>query len=410
MRDVFAEVFTSMKSNKTRIILTGFAIGWGMFILIVLLGAGNGLLHGMTKNFSADSQYTVSLSPGVTSVIYGGRDIGTPIQLFEKDVTAIQKKFNDRIDKILPVMQRKDSASFIVNNAEITLMGEKPGFEAPAMTGIELGRSLNDADISEHRKVCVINRHVANRLFDDDSKVVGSYITINSFPYLVIGIAKLTSQFDRSYTVYIPLTTFSSIYQPDGRLSSVSILTKGLTDSKSNKRFNDEMLEFLSSQKGYSPIDNKAIAISNPYDQFVQVNQILTAITIFLWVIGIATLISGVVGIANIMLITVKERTRELGIRKAMGASDRSIITLVLLESVIITLIFGYVGMLSGVGLTQLLSMGFQSSESGIFDAPTVPFNVIVAANLIMVVAGLIAGYLPAKNAVKIKLVDALSS
>lgn len=410
MKDIMAEVFTSMRYNKMRIVLTGFAIGWGLFILIVLLGVGNGLLHGMSRNFASDSQYYISLSPGVTSVICEGRDRGDSIRLYVSDMDMIKRRFEDRINMILPVMHRRDSAFFATKNASISLLGEIPGFEIPSKTDVEIGRSLNQSDINEHRKVCVIDTRVANRLFDSDSLAIGSYITIGDSPYMVIGVSKLASQFDRSFSVYIPQSTFSTIYEPEGHLAKIIIQTKGLYDMESNEQFNEDLLTFLASSKVFSPTDKKAVAIENPYESFVRTTQILSAIKIFLWIIGIATLISGVVGIANIMLIAVKERTRELGVRKAMGASNRSIITLVLLESVIITLIFGYVGMMFGVGLTQLMCMVLESANSAIFADPYVPFNVIITANIIMVLAGLIAGYIPAKHAVSTKLVDALAS
>ena len=232
-------------------------------------------------------------------------------------------------------------------------------------------------------------------------------MTIDSVPFRIVGIYKPIRAYNTTTTIYIPLSTMKNVFKTDGYYSSVMIKVVGIESTEANDSMLQHLQTFLAQRKQYSASDKSGIWISNDYDNFMQISGFFSVIGYFMWIVGLATLIAGVVGICNIMLIAVKERTRELGIRKAMGASNRSIITLVLTEAVIITLIFGYVGMMIGLGLTQLGAMAL-GSDNEMFCNPTVSLGVVISCNMVMVIAGIIAGYIPAKHAVTIKLVDAL--
>ena len=234
-------------------------------------------------------------------------------------------------------------------------------------------------------------------------------MTIDNLAYTVVGVCKSTLNDDMEMAAYMPLSTMQTIYFPDGTINGINIIVEDLESAEHNEHLEHELHDLLAVRLGCSPKDYKGIIVNNSYEQILSTRKMIAGIGVFVWIIGIATLIAGIVGVSNIMLITIKERTRELGVRKAMGASNEHIITMVLLESVIITLIFGYIGMMLGVGLTQLLNSALGTAIP-MFQNPTVDFWPIMGCNFIMVLAGLIAGYVPAKRAVSIKLVEALMS
>lgn len=410
MRDLFAEVFASMKNNRMRITLTGFSIAWGLFILIVLLGAGNGLLSAMEKNFSSAGENVVTLTPGKTSMAYQGFEKGRPVYLKTEDCQMIERELPDHIKQTLPILVTKASVYYKTQYISLNLEGQTPGYNILRQMHLTQGRDLNQADLKDRRKVCVITQKLKDILFDKNEDAVGKYVNVFDIPFLVVGVCEPDSKSNTTRGLYVPLTVAMTLYAPEGRLTSICLLTKNLNTKEDNELFANKLQNILSSSKEYADTDKKAISIDNPYEIYVQVKGLLYAIYVFICIVGLAILISGVVGINNIMLITVNERTRELGVRKAMGASNASIIALVLLESVIITLIFGYIGMMLGIGITQLAAFILASANSQLFGAPTISLTIIFGANVIMLLAGLIAGYIPAKRAVSIKLVDALTA
>lgn len=407
MKDIFAEVFVSMRNNKMRIALTGFSIGWGMFILIVLLGSGNGLLNGMRNNFGAESDNIVTLQPGETSLSGNGTLEGRSIHLDASDVSALQRRFRGQFSQILPFISRQAQAIYGTDYTHVEFVGTQLDYMYRKEIRMAEGRDINEIDLRKNRKVCVISRKLRNILFQDASDCVGNYITIDSVAFKIVGIYEPVRDYNISTTIYAPLSTVQNVFDAEGHYSSLVIKADNITSMEQNEAMLRHLRSFLSERKHYNINDKSAIWISNSYDNYMQISGFFSVIGVFMWIVGLATLIAGVVGISNIMLIAVKERTRELGIRKAMGASNESIITLVLLEAVIITLVFGYVGMMIGIGLTQLGAMAL-GSDNEMFCNPTVSLSVIIVANLVMVIAGVIAGYVPAKRAVSIKLIDAL--
>ena len=389
MRDLAAEIAASMLSNKLRIALTGFSIGWGLFILIVLLGSGNGLMNGIAESFGSDTVCMVRLSPGTAQLAWQGMNRGRKIRLTANEAALLKKRMGESIGQVT--------------------QGVYPNFLPIDGKKMVAGRDLADIDIRQGDKVCLIGQQTARLLFGKDGDAMGRMININQMPYLVVGVYDAITGTNSGHVIYAPFTTVEKSYFPAGDLSQIVVVANDINDQKAYDDFVSHLYAVLGEQLNFSPADHAAVVCESSYISYLQLKNVITMLQLFIWVIGLATLIAGVVGISNIMLISVRERTRELAVRRAMGASASSIITLVLIESVVVALIFGYIGMMLGIGLTQLLSWAISAAGGvGLFDHPTVSFATVMAANLIMVLAGLIAGYFPARNAVRIKLVDAL--
>ena len=238
------------------------------------------------------------------------------------------------------------------------------------------GRDFNLNDIEQNTKVCIINERLAKQLFADEDPI-GQKLMTDDIPFTIVGVCTTTLKQDMTLAVYMPLSTMLTIFRPDGTIDGINLIVENLETAQHNEHLTKEVHDLLAARLGCSPTDNKGVAVANHYEQVLSTRGVLSGIGIFVWIIGIATLTAGIVGVSNIMLITVKERTRELGVRKAMGASNESIIALVLLESVIITMIFGYIGMMAGVGLTQLLDLALGSAIP-MFQNPTVQFWPII--------------------------------
>lgn len=407
MIEMLTEVFASMKNNKLRIVLTGFSIGWGMFILVVLLGSSGGFRRGLYKTFHLDFDQIVSVRAGKTIMPWNGMDKGRMVKLTLDDVSAIEKSNFTAVTRVHPMLSRALTVSYGKNHVNTSVTGCDQDYLGVDYRCLTEGRSINDEDVAARAKVCVINQRLAKQLFGD-KKAIGELISIGDINYTLVGICKSSFAQDFSMAVYVPISTMMSIYSPDGKIDGINVVVSGLKSEADNEQIETKLRSLLASKHECNPKDNKGISIDNQYESVLNAQNMVAGIGVFVWIIGIATLIAGIVGVSNIMLITVKERTRELGVRKAMGASNRNIITLVLLESVIITVIFGYIGMMAGVGLTQLLDKALGDSIP-MLQNPTVQFWPIMICNLIMVVAGVIAGYMPAKHAVNVKLVDALN-
>lgn len=412
MRDILAEVFTSMKSNKTRIALTGFSIGWGIFILIVLLGAGNGLLKGMMANFSDATDNIYTITPGKTSMLYNGWPKNKEITFTPEDVVRLEKVFPQQISHVTSTLSAAVSITYKTVETNGNIDGQELNFEHTEHIKIVQGRSLNQTDMDSLRKVCLVSASLAKILFRDNQHPVGKQIRIGDVMFLVVGMFEPNMDVGSVVReIHAPYTIVQQIFCQDNHLAKINIMTQNLDDVPSNETFEKNLRREMAEMKDFNVNDPSAVKIDANYENYLNTVGILDGIYLFIIIIGLATMVSGVVGVSNIMMITVKERTRELGVRKAMGASNEHIVGLVIIESVIITLIFGYVGMMAGVGVTQLLAGALGAmGGSGIFDSPTVGLDVIIAANLVMLAAGVIAGYVPAKKAVNCKLVDALAA
>ena len=412
--DVIEEIYVSMSRNKLRIALTGFSIAWGIFLLIVLLGAGNGLLHGMMSNFASQSVNKVELWPGRTSIAGDGLPKHREIYLDLNDVEWLRRQFPNEVAQIQPTIESGVQLANGQNHVSTTLTGVYPEQLTDGNIIILHGRSLNDIDVMEQRKVCLLHEKTVGELFGDSASALGQWVKVQELQFRVVGIYKTRSA-SRDRASYSPITTVATIYKPDQHYSELTLLVKNLETKEANEEFNKALRESLARHKQFDPKDRNAVWLWNSYEDYIQTQVAMHGLQVFIWIIGIATLIAGVTGISNIMLITVRERTHEFGIRKAIGARPAEIVRLVLLESVAITIVFGYIGLFFGLGLTELvgkvLTMGASDGDESftIFQDPTVDLGIVIAATVVMVIAGVIAGYVPAKRAVSIKPIEALA-
>ncbi|MDO5446153.1 MAG: ABC transporter permease [Prevotellaceae bacterium] len=411
MIEMLSEVLSSMGHNKTRILLTGFSVGWGIFLLIVMLGSGNGIINGIENGFIGTDNNIITVAPGKTMYAAGGRQVGSKVDFYFSDCKELQRRFPDVIRKTMPEMDTTVQVNCGNDHINVPIFGYETDYLGLRSRYVSDGRDISQLDINEGRKVCVVTAPLAKRLFHD-ADAVGQRIKVYNNSFLIVGVAKSYSGNDEEKSLYAPITTVKNLFFRNDKLASISIVADNLDTEEANEKFMQSIRLFFAESKGFSPKDEKAVKVNSSFEFFLQIRNVMNALRIFIWIIGLATLCIGVVGISNIMLISVKERIKELGVRKAMGASSGEIIRLVLFESVVITVIFGYIGMLIGVGLTQLLK-GVTDSVLGvnntIFCNPTVNLSVVLIANAIMVVCGLIAGYIPAKKATTVKLVDALA-
>lgn len=411
MIELLNEIAASISHNRTRIYLTGFAVGWGIFLLIIMLGAGNGIVNGITNGFIGTNNNIITITPGKTMLPAQGKQKDSRIDFYLTDCDKLEQRFPDIISKTMPQVKTTVRINYINDHTSVPISGFQTDYLVFMNRYISAGRDLDLTDISEERKVCVMSAPLAKRLFRDEP-AVGKRINVLGNSFLVVGVATSNRRNDEEKCLYAPLSTVRTLFFHDNTLSDISIVAEGLNTIEANETFIKSLRSYFADTKGFSPKDEKAVKITGDFEYFLQIRNVLAALRAFIWIIGLATLCIGVVGISNIMLISVKERIKELGVRKAMGASSGQIIRLVLLESVIITVIFGYVGMLIGVGLTQLLkvlSETFLGTNNTIFSNPTVDLSIVLIANAIMIVCGLIAGYIPAKKATTVKLVDALA-
>ena len=412
MRELLIEVFAAMRGNKMRIALTGFSIGWGIFILIVLISSGRGLINGMNHNFRIFNVGVVTLTPRQTSLPFEGRSRGRTIRLYEEDAVALNNLFGDTITKAIPVISYAVQARNGKDYANTVVDGYAPDYAVAPNTRIVEGRDINDLDMRQERKVCVIPKVLRKVFFRNDSTAaVGHSLLINGISFQIIGVYEPLLSINVTRAIVAPLSTVKRIWCPDGQLSRIFLQTDLLTTADLNRKFNEHVLSYIAARKSFAPTDKKAIKIDNIYDLPVLISSIIVGLTIFVAVVGLATLLSGIVGVSNIMLISVRERTHEIGIRRSVGAKPYDIVKLVLAESVVISVIFGYVGMMIAIGLMELTARIIElTGNSNIFANPTIAVSQALMIMLIMVVAGLLAGYMPAKQAVGIKVTDALSA
>ena len=381
MIDIWQEIYSTIKRNKLRTFLTGFAVAWGIFMLIVLLGAGNGLIHAFEQSASERAMNSIKIFPGWTSKSYDGLKEGRRIRLDNKDLNTTNKNFPDHVIKAgATVYQGGVNLSFGPEYVNLNLSGVYPNHTEVEVVKLFKGRFINEIDIKERRKVIVLHKKTAEILFDKThTDPIGQFVNKGD------------------------------------KLNNIIMTTKNLETIESNEEFEAHYRKVIGANQRFDPTDHSAIWIWNRFTNYLQQQQGSAMLRIAIWVIGIFTLLSGIVGVSNIMLITVKERTREFGIRKALGAKPLSILWLIIVESVTITTIFGYIGMVAGIGATEWMNNAFgnQTMDNGIWSEtvflnPTVDIGIAIQATLTLVIAGTLAGLFPARKAVSIRPIEAL--
>ena len=416
MIDLWQEIYGTIKRNKLRTFLTGFAVAWGIFMLIVLLGAGNGLIHAFEENSGERALNSIRVYGGWTTKPYDGLKEGRSIDLDNRDLEDTEAFFTDRVEGAgATLYQAATDISYGPEYVNLSLNGVHPNYvEVEAVKVVE-GRFINQTDIRERRKSIVLHRKSADVLFGKThTEPLGRFVNAGGVAYQVVGIYDDEGSSEPN-SAFIPFSTLQTIYNKGNRLNSIIFTTKGLTTEASNEQFEADYRRVIAANHRFDPTDDGAIWLWNRFTSYLQAMAAMGILRTAIWVIGIFTLLSGIVGVSNIMLITVRERTHEFGIRKALGAKPRSILWLIIVESVVITTVFGYVGMVAGIGATEWMDavFGSQTVDAGMFEAkmfsdPTVDIGIAIQATVTLIVAGTLAGLFPARKATKIRPIEAL--
>ena len=414
--EILTEIWSTAKRNKLRTTLTGFAVAWGIFMLITLLGAGNGLIHAVTQNSDRFLNNSMMVFGWQTSKPYDGLKEGRWIQLQQKDFDVTARDFPEHVDLVGAELSQ---SAVTVSNGEYylnaQLSGVFPNHAVINKTEMRYGRFINDIDIRNLRKVLVISEDQAKELSPGNpSALIGRHLKLDNIAFQVVGITK-ADQSSMSSSVYTAFSTLRTMYNRGDLVGNLMFSFHGLNSMKDNEAFEKAYRARVLKNHRAAPDDESALWLWNRFTQNLQMNTGMNIIRTALWIIGIFTLLSGIVGVSNIMLITVKERTREFGIRKAIGAKPSQILRLIIIESIVITTFFGYIGMLLGIAANHYMdaTLGHEKVSTGLFEAtmfvdPTVGIATCIEATLVMIIAGTIAGFIPARKAANIRPIEAL--
>lgn len=417
MRDILTEIWATARRNKLRTTLTGFAVAWGIFMLIFLLGAGNGLINATQQNSHRYLNTSMVIFGGQTSKAHKGLKEGRRIELNDRDMEITQERFSDNVEEVGAELDHGNTT--MSHGKEYTaanISGVYPNDYIINKRDMIYGRFINKIDIRDRRKSIVISDDMAKELSPTGSvaDMLGQIVRMEDLAFHIVGIY----QVDKSMMgtdAFIPFTTYRTIYNVGDKTGNIVFSFKGLETELQNEAFEQRYRANLNGNHGAAPDDEEAVWIWNRFTQAMQMNTGMGMLRTALWIVGIFTLLSGIVGVSNIMLITVKERTHEFGIRKAIGATPWSILRLIIIESIIITTFFGYIGMVLGIAANEYMNatIGNMKVDSGMFTTtmfvnPTVGFDVCINATLLMVVAGTIAGLIPARKAARVRPIEAL--
>lgn len=417
MRDILTEIWATARRNKLRTTLTGFAVAWGIFMLIFLLGAGNGLINATQQNSHRYLNTSMVIFGGQTSKAHKGLKEGRKIELNDRDMEITQERFSDNVEEVGAELDHGNTT--MSHGKEYTaanISGVYPNDYIINKRDMIYGRFINKIDIRDRRKSIVISDDMAKELSPTGNveDMLGQIVRMEDLAFHIVGIY----QVDKSMMgtdAFIPFTTYRTIYNVGDKTGNIVFSFKGLETEQQNEAFEQRYRANLNSNHGAAPDDEEAVWIWNRFTQAMQMNTGMGMLRTALWIVGIFTLLSGIVGVSNIMLITVKERTHEFGIRKAIGATPWSILRLIIIESIIITTFFGYIGMVLGIAANEYMNatIGNMKVDSGMFTTtmfvnPTVGLDVCINATLLMVVAGTIAGLIPARKAAHVRPIEAL--
>ncbi|MBE0662363.1 MAG: ABC transporter permease [Bacteroidales bacterium] len=414
--DKWQEIFSAIKKNKMRTFLTAFGVFWGIFMLIIMLGSGNGLKNGVTRGFGDFATNSIFMWTRNTTEPYKGLPRGRRWNFRNADIQALRNNISE-IEYIAPRIQAwgSEGANNVVRNQNtgaFFIYGDYPEWNLIDPVEMVSGRFLNHSDIDQTRKVAVIGTRVSEVLFESDEDPIGQYIKIQDVFFQVIGVFKPRSTEvnfggDKTQSIHIPFTTLQRVYnygdivgwfaftsQPDVPVSQVE----------------NKAISLLKRRHTISPDDKQAVGFFNMEEQYKKMMGLFMGINVLIWIVGTGTLFAGVIGISNIMLVIVKERTREIGIQRAIGASPFKIVSQIITESVFLTTLAGYIGLVLGVALVELINFALSQGggEGNMIHNPQVDFNVAINALIILVVSGAIAGFIPARKAISIKPIDAL--
>jgi len=402
--DKWQEIFSTIKKNKLRTFLTGFSVAWGIFMLIVLLGSGYGLENGVQKEFEGDAENTLWVNQGITSIAHKGYKPGRFIRFTNTDYDDIKT-----IDSVEFISSRftiweNNTISYKNEYGSFDIFCSHPDYGKIENLEVINGRFLNNLDVEEYRKVTAIGRLVKEALFKGEDPV-GKYVKLSGVPFKVVGVFDDPGG-DRDLTrVYIPVSTAQRVFNRGNHINNISMTVGNATVAQSEGMV-DEIRTKLSKKHHFAIEDQRALRVWNNVENYETFMKLFASIRLFIWIIGIGTIIAGIVGVSNIMMIVVKDRTKEIGIRKAMGATPWSVISLILQESILITAFAGYIGLVLGVGLLELVSKAVPATDY--FANPEINFTVAISATILLIISGAIAGFVPARKAANVRPVVAL--
>ncbi|MBC35843.1 MAG: hypothetical protein CL663_07385 [Bacteroidetes bacterium] len=403
--DKWQEIFSTIKKNKLRTFLTGFSVAWGIFMLIVLLGSGYGLENGVRRQFEDDGTRIIGIHQGTTTKAYKGMQPGRQIQFTNEDYMALSNIANVdnstgrfTIEGSQPIAYKNDYGNF-------NIYAIHPVYNYVAASFVTQGRFINEIDIDKKRKVICIGKLVYEALFKDGEDAIGKYVSINGLSFKVVGVFDDKSGDRVLNRVYIPISTAQGVFSSQGDMTSVYLVFDE-ADIPLSRKVEAEARKLLAQRHKYDVTDRRAVFFDNSIVDFKRFLDLFRNIRLFIWIIGMGTIIAGIVGVSNIMMIVVKDRTKEIGVRKALGATPWSVISLILQESLLITAFAGYIGLVLGVGLLELISSTLPDIE--FFSQPQINFDVAIGATLVLILAGAIAGFVPARKAASVKPVVAL--
>ena len=416
MRELIKEIWSTSKRNKLRTSLTGFAVAWGIFMLIFLLGAGNGLINAQLQQSTRFLANSMRVFPGETSKAYKGLKEGRSITLNDRDILISNETYGQYVDDVGGRLEQYNVNINYGDNyvASQSLVGVAPTHPKIDKTELIAGRFINEIDMKEQRKNVVLSRSQAKELCKDYRSLVGKNVKISNLNFQVVGIYK-DDESRNNTEAFIAYSTVKIIYAKGDDAGSLEFTIKNLKTREDNKQFEKNYRASINNNHQAAPDDERTIWLWNRYMDNIQMNQGIAIMQTALWIVGLFTLLSGIVGVSNIMLITVKERTREFGVRKAIGAKPWSILKLIITESIIITSFFGYIGMVCGVAANEIMdaTIGHTTVDTGLFKAamfvnPTVGIGTCIGATITIVIAGTIAGLIPAIKAARIRPIEAL--
>jgi putative ABC transport system permease protein len=409
MLDGLQEILFTLRRNKLRTVLTAFGVFWGIFMLIMLLGFGRGMENGVMDDFGSEPLDVIILWSGETSVAYRGMGLGRHIQLEDGDIEAIRQQIKGVRTISGDRSQYGITVSYNGKNSNAAMHGIPDDyFKLKEALPFTAGRRTNGLDVDETRKVAALGTSVAERLFDKGVDPVGKEVRVKDVTMTVTGVFHdKMNQGRASESVYLPQSTYDTVYGGGGTLSNIWIRPEPGVDGFELQK---NIVSLVKRRHDVSPDDNRGVNSFNMAEPAKRINGLFTGIGVFIWFVGLGTLTAGIVGISNIMIITVKERTREIGIRKALGATPFAIVSTLLLESTLVTGIAGYLGLVFGVALLELVAFILRSTgaQTPYFMNPEVNFQVAITAIILLVAVGVIAGLFPALRAAKITPTEAM--
>lgn len=402
--DKWQEIFETISKNKLRTILTGFSVAWGIFMLIILLGSGYGLENGVRQEFAGDAVNYISINGGVTSKAYKGMKPGRHIHFENEDHDILAGLSNVDMSSDRSRLWRISTINYKSQYGTFDVFAISPDYRYVEDLEMTQGRFLNQKDQEETRKVAALGRLVYDELFKGEP-AVDKYVSIGGVPFKVIGVFNDPGSDRDLQRVYITTSAGQRVFGMGESINSIQLMLGDASVEESYQTV-EEVKSSMSDKFKFDPSDTRALFIYNSIENYQQFMDLFASIRLFVWFIGIGTIIAGIVGVSNIMMIVVKERTKEIGVRKALGATPWSIVSLILQESIMITAFAGYIGLVLGVGLLELISGNFQGDSY--FANPEVNINVALGATAILIIAGALAGFVPARKAASVKPVIAL--